>query len=257
MTAEARLSAALSRHDRLAIAVSGGVDSLTLASFAQGCLPGRVEMIHAVSPAVPAEATQRVRDLARRQGWRLSLVEPRELDDPDYRANPVNRCYFCKSRLYDRLREVTAATLASGANLDDLGDYRPGLLAASERQVVHPYVEAEIDKEAVRGLARRMELGDVAELPAAPCLASRIETGIAISPEDLAFIGEMERGLTAATGRAVLRCRITGKGVIVETDHPHAEALRPVAEALCREAGRPFGGIRPYRRGSMFVHDRG
>ena len=103
-------------------------------------------MLHAVSPAVPPHATARVRAHAERHGWALTVADAGEFDDPRYRANPVDRCYFCKSNLYDRIRSVTEGTVASGTNLDDLGDYRPGLKAAAERGVVHPFVEAGIDK---------------------------------------------------------------------------------------------------------------
>src|SRR6185437_16934761 len=103
--------------------------------------------------------------------------------------------YFCKSNLYDRIRDLTDAVIVSGAKMDDLGDYRPGLLAAAERTVVHPYVDAGMDKTAVRALARELGLDDVAELPAQPCLSSRIETGIAIYSNDLAFIDLAETRL--------------------------------------------------------------
>jgi hypothetical protein len=93
----------------------------------------RVMMVHAASPAVPAEATARVRDHAARAGWNLVVTDAGEFADPRYRANPVDRCYFCKSNLYDRIRGLTDAAIASGANLDDLDDYRPGLIAAKQR----------------------------------------------------------------------------------------------------------------------------
>ena len=157
------LAARLAPHATLAIAVSGGVDSMTLAAFAhrlhQSGGMGPVEMIHAVSPAVPPAATERVRARASREGWRLTVTGAGEFDDSRYRDNPVNRCYFCKTNLYDRIRALTGGAIASGANLDDLGDYRPGLLAAAERAVVHPYIEAGMDKAAVRALARATRAG--------------------------------------------------------------------------------------------------
>jgi len=123
------LEAILSDLPNLAIAVSGGVDSMTLAHAAHRAgIPGLL-VVHALSPAVPAEATARVRDHARRFGWRLTEVDAGEFADPQYRANPVNRCYFCKTNLYARIAHVTEGPIASGANLDDLGDDRPGLLA--------------------------------------------------------------------------------------------------------------------------------
>ena len=126
----------------VAIAVSGGVDSITLAHVAHARSVARAEMFHAVSPAVPDHATDRVREHAAAHGWSLHVVGAGEFEDPDYLKNPVNRCYFCKSNLYARLRASTDATLCSGTNTDDLGDFRPGLRAADEKTVRHPFVEA-------------------------------------------------------------------------------------------------------------------
>jgi pyridinium-3,5-biscarboxylic acid mononucleotide sulfurtransferase len=257
----AELLACLARHESLAIAVSGGVDSMTLAAFAHrqqqiGTI-GLVEMIHAVSPAVPPAATERVRTRAAREGWHLTVTGTGEFDDPRYRNNPVNRCYFCKTNLYSRIGAVSAGTIASGANLGDLSDYRPGLVAASERGVVHPFIEAGMDKPAVRGLARRLGLDEVAELPGQPCLASRVETGIAIDPADLAFIDLMETRLAAkAPDGMALRCRVTRAGIAIEagTQAVDAEALAELAEGLCREHGRQLVAVGLYRRGAMFVH---
>ena len=240
----------------LAIAVSGGVDSMTLAHAAHRAgVPGLI-VVHALSPAVPDEATARVRDHAKHFGWRLREVEAGEFSDPSYRANPVNRCYFCKSNLYNRISHVSDGPIASGANLDDLGDYRPGLIAAAEHRVRHPFVEAGMGKAAVRSLAREFELADISELPAQPCLSSRIETGIAINAEDLAFVAHMERALTPLVPQGTdLRCRITHDGIVVEAPSPD-EAMREIAAEICDSARRRFVGFRAYRRGAAFLHER-
>jgi uncharacterized protein len=251
-----RLAAAIARHDGLAIAVSGGVDSMTLATFAHRRAAAPVSMIHAVSPAVPPAATERVRRRAAADGWDLIVTGAGEFDDSRYRNNPVDRCYFCKSNLYDRIRSLSSHPIASGANLDDLGDYRPGLLAASERAVVHPFIEAEMDKAAVRALARALGADDVAELPAQPCLASRVETGIAIDAADLAFVDKVETTLgRTLSPAATVRCRITHAGVAIEVgdEAVMTAALAEAAARLCRDDGRAFVGVRPYRRGAMFV----
>jgi uncharacterized protein len=249
-----KLEGILAELPGLAIAVSGGVDSMTLAHTAYHAGVLGLMVVHAVSPAVPEEATVRVRDHAARFGWRLIEVDAGEFADPAYRSNPVNRCYFCKSNLYARIAHVTEGPIASGANLDDLGDYRPGLMAAAEHRVRHPFVEAGMDKAAVRALARAFTLTDVSELPAQPCLSSRIETGIAISAEDLAFVARVERMLTphVAAGED-LRCRVTHRGIIIEAPAPD-EAMRHIAHDLCRSAQRHFLGFRPYRRGAAFLH---
>ena len=251
-----RLVSAIARHEGLAIAVSGGVDSMTLATFAHRLAAAPVAMIHAVSPAVPLAATQRVQARAAADGWALTITGAGEFDDPRYRNNPVDRCYFCKTNLYDRIRALSSHPIASGANLDDLGDYRPGLLAASERAVVHPYIEAGMDKSAVRALARALGADDVAELPAQPCLASRVETGIAIDASDLAFVDRVETALARTLpAAATVRCRITHAGVAIEIgdDVTETNALADMASRFCQDDGRVFVGIRRYQRGAMFV----
>ena len=263
-----RLNAVLQDIGPLAVAVSGGVDSLTLAETAHRLLgPDGALMVHAASPAVPAEATRRVRDEAARASWSLRVVEAGEFADPNYRANPVNRCFFCKTNLYGTIRGVTDRTMVSGANLDDLGEYRPGLDAAREHGVRHPFVEATLDKAAVRALARDLGLGAVAELPAAPCLSSRVETGIRIEPETLAFIhaveGLVSRSLDAGTGpRRAVRCRVRAAGIVVELDPDSLAALDgPRQTALAAEiragapANLPGAPVRftAYRTGSAFL----
>jgi uncharacterized protein len=259
----ARLIAPLDRHDRLALAVSGGVDSMTLAHVAARFSRTTPTMYHATGPAVPAAARRRVEAHAAAHGWTLVVLDAGEQADARYRANPVDRCFYCKSNLYARVAAMTADTIASGTNQDDLGDYRPGLRAAAEHDVVHPYVEANIGKDGVYAIARAMGLADLERLPAQPCLASRVETGIAIARDDLEFVEAVETRLAERFGaEAVVRCRVTHKGIVIELGAPsntaYSAQASDIGRAACDDAGRTFAGVRPYARGSAFlkvVHD--
>jgi pyridinium-3,5-biscarboxylic acid mononucleotide sulfurtransferase len=249
----------------LAVAVSGGVDSVTLATFAHRADGSRVEIFHAVSPAVPEEATERVNRLAADRGWRLRIVDAGEFTDARYLANPVDRCFFCKTNLYGCIARHSDAQILSGANLDDLREYRPGLEAAKRHSVRHPYLEAEIDKRGVRSLAQELGLGALSELPAAPCLSSRVETGIAIRPEVLKAIHAVEQGIAKDFPTGIVRCRVRAKGVVIELDPETLAAIVGEREDELRaNAERIFAGIaptldlsfQPYRNGSAFVHSR-
>ncbi len=262
MNALDRLEAVLAGLDQAAIAVSGGIDSLTLATAAQRVLPGRVSMHHATSPAVPEEATARTRTLASAQGWTLEVFDAGEFDDASYRANPADRCFFCKTNLYGAVAARTERPILSGTNQDDLGEYRPGLDAARRHGVRHPFVEAGIDKRTVRALATQLGLGTLSELPSAPCLSSRIETGIRIEPRVLALVHAAERHVIAALSPRTARCRIRAGGVVIELDEAALAALDASSRArlaaelsvLARAAGLDAPvGFAPYRNGSSFL----
>jgi uncharacterized protein len=251
------LVAVLGRFERLAIAVSGGVDSMTLAHVAARFARPRTTMYHAASPAIPAAARARVDAHATAHGWPLVVLDAGEQRDARYRANPLDRCYYCKTNLYARIRERTDDPIAAGTNRDDLADFRPGLRAAAEHDVVHPYVEAGLDKAAIYALAAALGLHDLERLPAQPCLASRVETGIAIAHADLAFIDAVEAMLARELGaEATVRCRVTHAGIVVELgehDANRVERARSIAIGACLDAGRTFAGVRSYRRGAAFL----
>lgn len=262
------LQAQLKGLGPIAIAVSGGVDSMTLAYVALRVNP-LSQAFHALSAAVPVSATERVKRYADREGWHLAIIDAGEMRDPSYLSNPVDRCYFCKSCLYDTIHKQTELSIASGTNLDDLSDYRPGLKAASEFQVHHPYVEAGIDKLSVRAIAEHLGLNDLADLPAAPCLSSRITTGISIDDRLLPVVDEVERKvwqiMTGVFPIKGVRCRIREDQIVIELDSnqqvdngaTYCREIRKMVREIFSDKGlaeKSYAiSIEPYRRGSAFL----
>ncbi|HWC24166.1 MAG TPA: hypothetical protein VG502_17860 [Flexivirga sp.] len=242
-----------------AVALSGGVDSMTLAHLSHQELGADVTMFHAASAAVPVAATQRVQEHAERHGWRLELIDAGEFADDRYLANPVNRCFFCKTDLYGTLAAATDAQLLSGTNLDDLGDWRPGLKAAETHHVRHPFVEAEIAKSDVRAIAARHGLDDLAELPAAPCLSSRVETGLTIVPRTLRGIDEVESLVQRELSPEAVRCRVRDSGIVIELDPVTLQRIsqdsRDSLTARIRQVFDGSGAVEfaEYVRGSAFL----
>ncbi|MCP4379016.1 MAG: adenine nucleotide alpha hydrolase [bacterium] len=249
----------------LRVAVSGGVDSMTMGLLAGRYLGHATLICHAVSAAVPAEATERVRRIAEREGWQLQLLDAGEFDDSHYLSNPYDRCFHCKSSLYTAMNRITGdgrrTTLLSGANLDDLDDYRPGLIAARQHGVRHPFVECSIDKPGVRRIARHLGYPELARLPASPCLSSRIETGLPIRAEHLGFVHRVERSLQLELQPAVVRCRLLSSGITIQLDPDALERLnderqrwRAMLEKMAEQQGLPqLIHFEPYRMGSAFV----
>jgi uncharacterized protein len=171
----------LSSYGRVAVAFSAGVDSTVVAKAAQLACGEAAVAVTAVSPSLAAGEKEEAEQLAARIGIRHLVVSTNEFSDQNYLKNPVNRCYFCKTELYSRLIEIAPTlgvdVLVNGANLDDRGDYRPGMQAASEFEVRSPLIEALFTKADVREVARLWDL-PVWDKPAAPCLSSRIAYGV-------------------------------------------------------------------------------
>jgi len=194
------------------VAFSGGVDSSLVAALTVRALGDRALAVTAVSPALATGELDGAREVASAIGIRHETITAAELEREGYRANDRDRCYHCKSELYDCLSALAARkgyeAVLSGANADDVGDWRPGLRAAAEHDVIHPLLEAGVGKDEVRELARALRVPS-AEKPASPCLASRIPYGTAVDPDVLAQVDRAELAVKAL-GYSVLRVRHYG-----------------------------------------------
>lgn len=194
----AHLHAALAGLGSVVIAFSGGVDSTLLLRAAAATAGLRVVALTTASPTNTADEVDEARRLAARIGVEHVVRWSDELNTPGYADNPAHRCYLCKQTLYplcfELARERGFAAVADGVNIDDLGDYRPGLRAAAEFGVRHPLVEARLDKNDVRALSRRFGL-PTADRPASPCLSSRFPYGTRISHAALARVAAAEAAL--------------------------------------------------------------
>lgn len=200
------------------VAFSGGVDSSYLLAVASKVLGNDVAALMTVSPSTPPHDARQATDVARRLGVSLVTIQHNELDIAEYAANPLNRCYYCKTSLYEVCRHEAArrglTTIADGVNLDDLADYRPGLHSAQEHGVRHPLVEAKLTKDDVRHASRILGL-PTWDKPASPCLSSRIPYGTHITAAMLSGIAQAEEFLRSF-GSEELRVRYDGKTARIE-----------------------------------------
>lgn len=217
------------------VAYSGGTDSTLVAAVAARALGSRALAVTAVSPSLPPGEAEEARRVAERLGVRHRTVRTRETEKPEYLANGTDRCYHCKSELYDVLGSIAEAagadTVVSGANLDDLGDFRPGLRAAGEHGVRHPLVEVAMSKAEVREAARALGV-PTWDKPASACLSSRIAFGVRISVDELSKVGRAERVLKDL-GFRQCRVRVHGDLVRIEVE---TEDLERLAQPAVREA---------------------
>ncbi len=227
---------------------------MTLAVVTHRALGEACEIFHAVSPAVPSDASARVRSYAAAEGWRLQVLNAGEFDDDRYLTNPLNRCFFCKSHLYEALVLQTDAVLLSGTNLDDLGDFRPGLEAARNHSVRHPFVEAGIDKNGIRRIARHLGLEGLAELPAAPCLSSRVETGLYIEATTLTAIDAAEKLVAEALQGNRARLPLGHLSTAQSSTADHSTADHSTVQGSLSPTGGPEQSVRcRLRRGSIVI----
>ena len=217
------------------IAFSGGVDSCVVAKAAFEALGERSVAITGVGPSVSQEDIRCAKLAADAIGIRHLMLETSEISDPKYLANDARRCFHCKSNLYDRLiqwaLENSYAVVLSGTNADDLGDYRPGLDAAREFQIVAPLADLGVNKKMIRALAEYWKL-PVANRPASPCLASRIAYGEAVSVEKLQRIERAEQWLSERNFSDV-RVRLH-PGDLARIEVPHHQ-LSALVDPQCRE----------------------
>ena len=240
------------------VAFSGGVDSSLVAALAARALGERALAVTAVSPALATGELDGACAVATAVGIAHETIATDELAREGYVRNDKDRCYHCKSELYDRLAVLASArgfaAVASGANADDTGDWRPGLRAAAEHGVVHPLLEAGVGKDEVRRLAHLLGVPSAGK-PASPCLASRLPYGTAVDPAVLAQVDRAELALKRL-GYRVLRVRhygSLGRVQIGADELPRALADQTAIVAAVRAAGYEDAVLdeRPFQSGSL------
>jgi uncharacterized protein len=241
------------------IGYSGGVDSAFLAVAAVEALSGAdVLAVTGLSAAYPEVQRGTARSVAERYGIPHLEIETHELADPNYAANPHNRCYYCKTELWGRLREIARerglAVVADGSNADDAHDVRPGMRAAREFAVRSPLLEVGLTKAEIRALSRRLCL-PTWDQPAAPCLSSRLPYGLAVTP---ARLRQVERAEDAVRALGLREFRVRHHGDVARLELAPDElaqafGLRAQLHAAVRAAGfsRVLLDIEGYRRGAL------
>jgi pyridinium-3,5-biscarboxylic acid mononucleotide sulfurtransferase len=257
----AALGARLAREHRVLVAFSGGADSALLALAAHRALGERAVAVTAVSASLPAAERRAAAALAHRHGIAHVEVCTDELTRPGYVANAGDRCFHCKSALFDAIAPLvtlSGAVVALGTNLDDLGDHRPGQRAAAERGAIAPLVDVGLSKDDVRAVSRWVGL-ESADKPAAACLSSRIAYGDPVTAEVLARIEDAEAALHAL-GFPVCRVRAHADGTVARLEVPgpdlqRAAALRAEIDTAVRGAGFAFCALdlQGFRSGRMNV----
>jgi len=254
-----KLRAIFGAFDRVLIAFSGGVDSSLVAKVAVNVLGAEQALaVIAVSPSLARDEELEAPALLNEIGLPYLIVETEEVDDPQYAANPINRCYFCKTHVYGALRQVAKERgcdiIVDGFNADDSGEYRPGRKAGRELEVRSPLAEVGLRKAEIRELARHLGLSNWAK-PAMACLSSRVEYGISITPRILSQIDQAEAALRRL-GFADLRVRHHDQLARIEVDEnmiASATARREEIIQAVKAAGYTYVtlDLQGLRHGSM------